>query len=231
MRIRRFWLLDLLIPIVILLGSTVLFWTTNLDIEMERLFFEESRGWIHGDGQPWRFLYEYGTIPALVVAYACLGLFLGSFWIRRIRPYRVIALFFVLVMIVGPGLIVNTAFKQHWGRPRPRDLQVFKGERHFLRVWEKGGSENGHSFSCGHASMGFYWLSPFFILRRVSKKWAVFFLALGLGYGFLIGLARMIQGAHFLSDVIWSGGFVYLCGLAFYYLLRLDRSAVLSRIS
>jgi membrane-associated PAP2 superfamily phosphatase len=33
----------------------------------------------------------------------------------------------------------------------------------------------------------------------------------------------MAQGAHFLSDVVWSAGFVYLSALAIYYALRLDR--------
>jgi membrane-associated PAP2 superfamily phosphatase len=48
-----------------------------------------------------------------------------------------------------------------------------------------------------------------------------FFLALGIGYGAFIGLVRMIQGAHFLSDILWSLGFVYLSALALFYAMRL----------
>jgi membrane-associated PAP2 superfamily phosphatase len=54
--------------------------------------------------------------------------------------------------------------------------------------------------------------------------WSLFFVALGLGYGSLVGLARMLQGAHFLSDVLWALGFVYLTALASFYLLRPHRS-------
>jgi membrane-associated PAP2 superfamily phosphatase len=34
----------------------------------------------------------------------------------------------------------------------------------------------------------------------------------------------MVQGAHFASDVLWSGGFTYLTGLLLYYALRLDKT-------
>jgi membrane-associated PAP2 superfamily phosphatase len=36
----------------------------------------------------------------------------------------------------------------------------------------------------------------------------------------------MIQGGHFLTDVIWSGVLVYLAGLALYHLFRLDREGL-----
>jgi membrane-associated PAP2 superfamily phosphatase len=45
----------------------------------------------------------------------------------------------------------------------------------------------------------------------------------GLFYGALMGLTRMIQGGHFLTDVIWAGCLVYLTGLFLYYLFGLDR--------
>ena len=52
------------------------------------------------------------------------------------------------------------------------------------------------------------------------------FLLLGLGYGGLMGLGRMIQGAHFFSDVVWAGGFVYLTALSFYYGLGLHKEPI-----
>jgi hypothetical protein len=48
------------------------------------------------------------------------------------------------------------------------------------------------------------------------------FLALGIGYGFIIGAARMIAGGHFLSDVIWAAGMVWIAALASYYAFRFD---------
>jgi membrane-associated PAP2 superfamily phosphatase len=48
-------------------------------------------------------------------------------------------------------------------------------------------------------------------------------LATGLVYGFLVGYARIAQGAHFLSDVIWALGIVYFTAVSLFYLLRLQR--------
>jgi hypothetical protein len=46
----------------------------------------------------------------------------------------------------------------------------------------------------------------------------------GLIYGFLIGAGRMVQGAHFATDVIWSLGVILLVAVTFHYLVlpRLD---------
>jgi membrane-associated PAP2 superfamily phosphatase len=47
-------------------------------------------------------------------------------------------------------------------------------------------------------------------------------LAGGLSYGLLMGVARMAQGGHFPSDVLWAGGMVYLVGLTLSRLMQLD---------
>jgi membrane-associated PAP2 superfamily phosphatase len=85
--------------------------------------------------------------------------------------------------------------------------------------WIKRPSQNGQSFPSGHAATAFYLLTPFFIFRRHARARAVGFLVLGLSYGALMGYARMVQGDHFASDVLWSLGFVYLTGLALSYLI------------
>lgn len=220
---KRVILFDFLIPVAILMVLTIVFWVTDFDVAIQKNFFVQGEGWVYKNLQPWRFLYDYGTLPAIILAAASLLAFIGSFRIRKITPYRKVFVFFVVLMIIGPGLIVNTIFKGHWGRPRPRHIEVFGGSQPFLYVWEKGKTGEGHSFPSGHASMGFFLFAPYFILRRNSKKWSVIFLTIGVSAGIVIGLARMVQGGHFASDVIWSGGFVYLCGIGLYYLLRLDR--------
>lgn len=216
-------LLDWSAPLLLLLVLTVVFWVTDIDISFSSRYFEPGAGWTQKDAQPWSFLYHYGVVPAWVVTSAALGVLIVSLLSRRLADYRRRCAFLVLVMIVGPGLLVNTLFKQHWGRPRPRDLIEFSGEKQYVMLWSKRPPDTGNSFASGHASTGFFLFTPYFFLRRRSKWWAVFFLALGLGYGSLIGMARIIQGAHFLSDVVWAGGLVYVSGLVFFYLLRPDR--------
>ena len=73
--------------------------------------------------------------------------------------------------------------------------------------------------------MGFFLMSLAFVLQRRRPRWAAFFLALGLSAGTLLGVARIVQGKHFPSDVIWSCGLVYFTGVALYYALGLHQSA------
>ena len=221
MSTRRLALLDWSLALVVLVGLSVPFWTTDLDLATATRFYTPGAGWAHGGDHPWDLLYHYGLIPAWVVALSALAVFVASFWWGKIRAHRRAALFLVLVMVVGPGLLTNTVFKQNWGRPRPRDLVEFNGDRAYVKPWVKSASENGNSFASGHAAMAFYLLTPYFLFRRRSKAWALFFVGLGLTYGALMGWARMEQGMHFLSDVLWALAFVYLSGLALFYVLRL----------
>lgn len=222
---------DFFIVIAVLIVLTIIFRVTELDLAIQKLFFVQGKGWIYTDLNFCRVLYDHGVIPAIFLTTVSLFGFIGSFRIRRMAPYRKVFVFFILLFILGPGLVINVIFKDHWGRPRPRTVDVFGGPQPFLYVWEKGKAGAGHSFASGHASMGFFLFAPYFILRKISKKWSLTFLGIGVSAGTLIGLVRMAQGGHFASDIIWAGGFVYLCGTGLYYLLRLDREIVYSETS
>lgn len=219
-------ILDWVLPIAALAVLTVPFWVTDLDANIARGFYTPGEGWSEGRDAPWQQLYRYGVIPAWIVAVSALAVFVASFWAARVRRHRRAALFLVLAMVIGPGLLTNSVFKQNWGRPRPLDLVQFGSDSEYVMPLVKSARENGGSFASGHAATAFYLLVPYFIVRRRSKSRAAFFLVLGLGFGALVGLARMIQGAHFLSDVVWALGLVYLGGLAAFYALRLDRDEV-----
>ncbi|MCX6285296.1 MAG: phosphatase PAP2 family protein [Bacteroidetes bacterium] len=129
----------------------------------------------------------------------------------------------IFTMIVGPGLIVNLVLKDHTGRPRPREIIEFGGTEKFICICEKGATNEGKSFPCGHCSMGFYLAIPYLFLRSRKKILAYSILALGVGYGIIIGIARMMAGGHFASDVLWAGLLVWLTALIGYHLFRADK--------
>jgi len=218
----RAMLRDFLLALALLAGATALCSATGLDLALERRFYLALPNWGLGELNPWRFLYHYGVIPSYLLTGAALALLVAGFFRPQPAFWRRSALFLVLMMALGPGLLVNSVFKDHWGRPRPRQMQVFGGDRQFHEVWERGEGGAGRSFPSGHASAAFYLMAPYFILRSRARARARLALALGMGYGVFMGVARMAQGGHFASDVLWAGGMVYLAGLALYYLLRLD---------
>ncbi|MFV1965635.1 MAG: phosphatase PAP2 family protein [Pirellulaceae bacterium] len=218
------WILGF--PLLFLLTLTVVFRLTNADVAISGLFYGgANEAWPWRKSEPWTTLYHYGPVPGLVlgIAGAVIAL-LGLFW-SRLGSWREMGLFLVLLLAIGPGLVINGIFKPLWMRPRPQQVGAFGGDYVFVSVWDFGPPEASKSFPCGHASMGFFLMGPAFLLYRRRRSWAILFLLLGLVAGALLGLARMAQGQHFLSDVIWSGGMVYLAGVILSYLFRLVEDA------
>ena len=214
---------EMALPITILLVLTVIFNMTAWDVRISSLFFSPKRGWV-GWEHEWRaiccFIYNHGNLPGLVLGVTSgLVVILSIFW-GRFERYRRPALFLALLLALGPGLLVNGLFKDYWGRPRPKEVTIFSGNSKFLRVWEKGPAGIGQSFPSGHAATAFYIGSPYFILRSRSRRWAYLFLAAGILYGTVVGIARVAQGGHFPSDILWAWGFVHICGFCLYYALK-----------
>lgn len=222
---RGRWGGELSLLLAVLAGLTVVFWSTPLDLAAADLFRTPCCSWPMAERPFWHFLYLYGVWGGALLAAAALVLLTLSYWYpRRLLRWRRAALSLVLTAAIGPGLVVNAAFKDHYGRPRPREVQELGGAEPFLPVWVLGTDRAAKSFPCGHCSMGFYLATPYLALRRRRPRAAIGFAAAGLGAGALLGAARMMAGGHFLSDVVWSAGMVWLVALALHRLLRVDEA-------
>ena len=209
--------------------ATALFWTTDLDQAIVRPFFVSGCGagadvgvrFPHGDEQPWKALYAWGVYPAWILGCGGMVVWVVSFFWTKLAAWRDPGLFFALVLIVGPGILVNSVFKPFWNRPRPHATRAFKScddprdpPRDYVPVWMRGCGEEDSSFPSGHAAMGFYLMAPAFVCYRRRPWLAAGFLLLGLACGGVIGLARIVAGCHFPSDVLWAGGIIYFTALA-----------------
>jgi membrane-associated PAP2 superfamily phosphatase len=202
---------DLLPPALMLLAGTVFFYLTGADIEWMRPLTEAGK-WPGGEFGFWKALYRVGTFPAILAAGAAILVLLAGFRSARWARFRRHALFLVLLMAIGPGLLANAVLKDHWGRPRPREVVELGGHERFEPVLSIDPASKGKSFPCGHATMGFFFVAGYYLLRARRRMAAGAFLVGGLVSGGLIGWARVVQGGHFPSDVLWAGGIVW--GLA-----------------
>jgi lipid A 4'-phosphatase len=198
---------------VILCLLTLLVWLIDGDRELARLVVGTDGKWPGVNRFPWNMLYDYAALPGFAMAGCGLLLFLASFVFASLKRQRLAGLFLVLLLALGPGLMVNVVFKDNLGRARPRELTEFGGRYNYTEIWQPGATGHNSSFPSGHASAAFYLFAPWFIFRHQRKNTASFFLVLGIGYGLLIGATRILQGGHFLSDVLWAGGMVYLVGI------------------
>lgn len=213
---------EIWIPLLLLVLITLSVWAFDLDLKIQHRVFGASDGWFLSRQVPVRLMYNYGTIPALVVAGSALIVFLSGFVKSRYRRWRRISLYLVLVMVLGPGLIVNTLLKDQWGRPRPRNVAQFGGEYQYELPLQIDPSSPGKSFPSGHASMAFYFFAPALLLRRSGRVNYYTALGLTLGYGALMGYARIVQGGHFFSDVIWAGAIIWFVSYALYRIMTPD---------
>lgn len=127
------------------------------------------------------------------------------------RHWRLPLAWVVLSGALGPGLLVNLGFKEHWQRARPYEVQNFGGTAQFTRAGViTDQCNNNCSFVSGHVACGFFFASLMLVAPRKRRLWAVS----GLGAAALISFSRMADMAHWLSDVLWAGPITLLCSWA-----------------
>ncbi len=222
---------DIYIPAILLLLASIPFLILDIDIRFSNIFYDPfaSNHWPLNSQTPWIYLYNYGTWPALFLALLALLTCIISLVYKKLIPYRRQAFYLVAVMLIGPGLIVNTLLKDNFGRPRPRDIIEFGGQQQYHQLLQPDWGNTGRSFPCGHCSAAFYFFVLYFCAKGRQKKWLPYAgLTIALGYGTLMGISRILQGGHFLSDVLWSAGIVYLtAGLLFYLIKPFNAQTIL----
>lgn len=183
---------------------------TNIDLQLSDQFYLPSLGWYLADEAPWRWLYDYGELPAIGLALGAFCVLVGSRWRQGWCSHRRRCLFIVLAVALGPGLAINGVLKPTWGRPRPRQVTEFGGDKAYRPWYQPAGlsAAANKSFPSGHAAMGFVLVVGVVLLpcRGAGLRWA--WVAGALGYGGLMGLGRIVQGGHFLSDVLGSAAVV-----------------------
>jgi membrane-associated PAP2 superfamily phosphatase len=221
---RRAWLPEALVLTVVAVVATLVFAYSSLDVAAARVFFrpDSADRWPLARELPWSALYR--AAPWITASLVLGGLaVLAAGFLRDQHAWRRHAIFLVLSVVLGPGLLINAVFKDHWDRPRPREILEFGGPLQYVRA-PLPGQESGASFPCGHCSVGFLYGAGWWIWRKRKPLAAQASLATGMVVGLSLGIGRMAAGGHFLSDVIWSAILAYgICHVLYFHVLRLDR--------
>jgi lipid A 4'-phosphatase len=216
---RRYWLPQLVLLVILAVLGTLPFWLTDLDLRLAAAFYHPAADdpWYQAQEPLWLLLYQLAPMLSGLVMIGSLAVLAVSGLVARWRRLRIYAVFVIAVSLLGPGLLVNGLFKEHWGRPRPHQLTEFGGTKAYLPPLVPGQSGEGKAFPCGHSSVGFALVAFVLIWLRRRPRLAAAALGATLAVGGLLGAGRIVAGDHFLSDVIWSGVMVYAVALGLYY--------------
>lgn len=219
-----FWAFKLL-PLLFGILVTIVLVAGNYDLRLQQAIYRAGgNSWSLGEHPVWQFLYHVGPYPAIALGVAAL-VGLGFSWsMPRFAKWRRVYLFVALLLFLGPAVIVNFGLKDNWGRPRPIHVDSMGGKQAFENVFVWNESRQGKSFPCGHASTGYVLMAGFFIFCRHRRRLAYGWLIFGAVFGTLLGIARMFQGGHFLTDVIWVALICYYLALLLYSILGLKDS-------
>jgi membrane-associated PAP2 superfamily phosphatase len=126
---------------------------------------------------------------------------------RMLLPGRAV-LFILATLALGPGLFVNVTMKEHWPRSRPIDLPEFGGQERFVPWWDpRGECRKNCSFVAGESSGAFWTLAP---AALTPPHWRALAYAGAVAFGSAVGALRIAFGAHFFSDVVFAGVFIFL---------------------
>ncbi|HEX5515713.1 MAG TPA: phosphatase PAP2 family protein [Gammaproteobacteria bacterium] len=177
----------------------------QLDLLVAQLFYDPQRGFYLAKAAPVEGLYRAFAYAHFVVLLSLLSLLAAAYRAPQRLSRRVIAYLFA-VLLLGPGLLVNEVLKNHMDRARPRQITMFGGDKEFTPALVPADQcERNCSFVSGHAAIGFYLSALAWVAGR-RRRW----LLGGIALGGLVGLCRMAQGGHFLSDIVFAFWSVYL---------------------
>jgi lipid A 4'-phosphatase len=209
--------------ILVLMAFTLLIFIAypKLDLKITSFFWSQEQGFKFRDLLIVRFIFEYISHVSPIIGIVCfIGLCFSFFKkFSIIAKYRFPFLFLILSLLIGPGLVTNEIFKAYWGRARPCEIVEFGGNKKFTRAAIIT-DQDGNSFVAGHPSIGYYTFCFAMLLQKKRRR--EFFQTIALFLGVSVGLSRLCQGGHFLSDTIASGIVNISIFVLLYYLIMIQ---------
>ena len=141
-------------------------------------------------------------------------------WNKDWKNNRKIAGVIALLAVINPLLFVQIT-KILAGRIRFRDLAL--GYTNFTPWFlPPGVSAGGSSFPSGHAAMSFMFIpllipiSEMLVENRSKKILSIILMIIVIGWALFVAASRVVVGAHYASDVLFSGGMACIITILLY---------------
>ncbi len=201
-----------------ILVSLFFYFVPQVDLWVSGLFYKSDSGF-YLDKMSWvRFVYQ--GIPVLTVfMVVCLVVAILFTWIGRRNLCGLglkVYVYLLLVLSLGPGLL-SAIFKDYWGRARPESIVQFGGHNHFSAAYQMVNECGVNcSFFSGHPTTIYFFIAVALIVPMRYRRMVMSSAILG---GLFVGLVRVVQGGHFLSDIVISGFMVAVTAYILHWLM------------
>lgn len=126
---------------------------------------------------------------------------------------RSFAIITISLAILNPLLFVQSV-KFIWGRVRFRDLAA--DYSNYSPWYLPQGITGNYSFPSGHTAMAWMLLPLLLLIQNKSRKVKLVVGSLIIIWGIFIALGRIVIGAHYASDVLFSTGVAIVSYLVLY---------------
>ena len=217
----RYWVTHAILP---LLAAAVCLWifeTTTLDrATLDPFFDSETHTFPLRHNKAFTFVFKELS-KSLVIAFGvaiAIGLMI-SIRNRRLVAWRRTMVYVLTCLALAP--LVVAALKYSSCKHCPWDLAIYGGAAPYpgLLGCPPPSFGDGECFPSGHASGGFALFALYFAHRihAPRRAWAWFVIA--ALYGSIMGVSRMVQGAHFLSHTVATAFVCWFVCLGLYELI------------
>lgn len=193
-----------------LLAVAFLGWITGFEAWLGRLLYDPSAEWAMTVRTDSVALMQAGLV-------ACLMVVTWPFSHKRHAGIVRSCALVLLTAAFGCGLLNQTFIKESVERPRPRETGMLSVDMPSTNL----DGFRGNSMPSGHAGFALLLAVPFIALRRERPVMAQRFLLAGSLATAIVGVSRMVLGAHYLSDVLVAAALTL--GTAFVLDLALRR--------
>lgn len=207
----------ILVTLLLALTALALHYS-GLDVRVQGVFFDSTLATF-----PWRRNEALELVGHQLLKFLPISLFLLALIAAicagrrtRLRPWRTHLWCLAAALCLGPTVV--TQLKQVTAPLCPWDLQQYGGARSSPSGWFINDlADAGRCLPSGHAGAGYAMLALYFAGWASGRpRWRWQGLVAGILLGTLFGAIRIVQGAHFLSHVVWAATVCWLiASLAF----------------
>lgn len=214
--------LPIIIASIVILIITIATRTLDLDILISKAFYVSGQGFPLKQNLIVRFFYASVPVVIALSIIFFVGFAIAAFKNKNIRRHNRIVIALFVSIVIGPGIIVNTVFKDNFGRPRPHQTIEFGGKYESKQILEPNWGNRGSSFPSGHAAVPISFLLVSFALYRRGKLTLAKQIAAALIVWYVaVSFSRVAAGRHHFSDVSWAAYFSFITAwLSYVYIER-----------